>query len=970
MQTITRNTLKIILVLVVLIAMFGAGFKSSVAYAATCTPTVFKDLYAKTGTATLYGTTSTTIWGYTALVTDTASLPGPVLDVTVGDCVQVTLNNVDLPEATSLLFQGQAIIPDTTGVTAGSSTSYIFNASSSGTFLYEAGLTPNGQHQVAMGLYGALVVRPTSTLTGLTTATTDAFVMTDGAADFTGKEYFIGGTLTNTTDGSSCTITAVATNSLTCDGGLAGGTLNTWTLGDTYSASATPHAYSSVASAFDEEALLVLSEIDTNLNNSGAPATFDMRNYNPRYFLINGKAYPGTLPFDVTAGARVLMRYVNAGMQAHAMSTLGLSQEILGQDGSPYSYAHKVVAETIATGQTLDTITTIPASAVVDSKFVVYDANMLLRNDTATSVGGMLALLNVSLTPPPPPGPDVTGPVVTAIALVPNPTNGSVDVAVNATLSDVSTGGSNVTAAEFYIDSTVATPTMMTGAFTSPTEIVAGTIPTTTLGTLTSGNHTIYVRGQDAVGNRGAFRPITLNLDKTGPTTSGLSLSPNPSSGFESVLLTATGDDTASGNSNVTAAEYWVDGGALTAMTIDAGLASSIRSFTATIPAGLSMGSHVVSVRSQDAFGNWGAVVTISLQVADTAAPATSNVVASPNPNNGSQGFNTSVPAVRVTADFSDVATGSSNIAAAEGFLDTIGTTGTGFVFVASDGVFDSPAESGYGDIPLVVIGALSNGNHTIYVHAKDAAGNWGTMSTTILVITKSLYFSTAGNSNPPGVGGSADDADIYLWNGTAYSRILDASSLGVPASGGSNANVDGFDRVDANHFYMSFSGDTTLPGIGAVQDEDIVFYSAGTWSVYFDGTAAGLTAGNQDIDAFNNVGGTIYFSTAGNTNPPGVGGTADDADIYSWNGASFARVWDATAAGLASTANVDGFVRGVDDMHFYLSFTTDTTVPGLGTVQDEDVVFNSSGTWSVYFDGTAHGLTSNNLDIDGFDIP
>jgi hypothetical protein len=219
-------------------------------------------------------------------------------------------------------------------------------------------------------------------------------------------------------------------------------------------------------------------------------------------------------------------------------------------------------------------------------------------------------------------------------------------------------------------------------------------------------------------------------------------------------------------------------------------------------------------------------------------------------------------------------------------------------------------------------------------------------------------------------VGGSADDADIYLWNGSAYSRVLDVSNIGVPASGGANANVDGFDRVDANHFYLSFSGDTTLPGIGSVQDEDIAYFSAGTWSVFFDGTAAGLTSNALDIDAFNIVGTTIYFSTAGNANPPGVGGTADDADIYTWNGSSFARVWDATAAGFADAANVDGFVRGADASQIYLSFAADTTVPVLGTVQDEDVVFFNGTTWYVFFDGTAHGLTSSNLDIDAFDIP
>ena len=66
MKTITRNSLGLVEALVVLLAMFGAGFRPSVAYAAACTPTVTLDLYAKTGMATLYGSTSTTIWGYAA----------------------------------------------------------------------------------------------------------------------------------------------------------------------------------------------------------------------------------------------------------------------------------------------------------------------------------------------------------------------------------------------------------------------------------------------------------------------------------------------------------------------------------------------------------------------------------------------------------------------------------------------------------------------------------------------------------------------------------------------------------------------------------------------------------------------------------------------------------------------------------------------------------------------------------------
>ena len=231
------------------------------------------------------------------------------------------------------------------------------------------------------------------------------------------------------------------------------------------------------------------------------------------------------------------------------------------------------------------------------------------------------------------------------------------------------------------------------------------------------------------------------------------------------------------------------------------------------------------------------------------------------------------------------------------------------------------------------------------------------------------LEFSTLGNLNPPGVSGTADDADIYRWNGSAYSRAIDVSA--TPYNLPLGANVDGFDRVSPTQFYLSFSNtSTTVQGLGAVQDEDVIFWNGSGWSLYFDGTAHGLTSDNEDIDAISVVGSTLYFSTVGNTNPPGVGGTADDADIYSWNGSSYARVWDASANGLPYGANVDGYVR-VDATHFYLSFSASTTtVPGLGAVEDEDVVYNNAGTWSVYFDGTSHGLIASNLDVDAFDVP
>ncbi|MBI4926278.1 MAG: hypothetical protein HY835_00830, partial [Anaerolineae bacterium] len=255
----------------------------------------------------------------------------------------------------------------------------------------------------------------------------------------------------------------------------------------------------------------------------------------------------------------------------------------------------------------------------------------------------------------------------------------------------------------------------------------------------------------------------------------------------------------------------------------------------------------------------------------------------------------------------------------------------------------------------------------------RDVAGNWSTgtggvrtATLTVVVPQPALYFSTLGNTNPPTLAGTADDSDVYNYDGSFFSRAIDVTA--APYSLPTTANVDGLDWVDATHFYMSFNAAVAVPGVGTVEDEDVVYYNAGTWSLFFDGSANGV--GGTDLDAINISGGSLYFSTDSNTNPPLAGGSGDDADIYVWNGgSSYTRVFDASVAGFAGATDVDGFVR-VDATHFYLSFNTDTVVPGIGTVQDEDFVYNYAGVWTVYFDGTALGLTNGNHDLDAFDLP
>ncbi len=62
-----------------------------------------------------------------------------------------------------------------------------------------------------------------------------------------------------------------------------------------------------------------------------------------------------------------------------------------------------------------------------------------------------------------------------------------------------------------------------------------------------------------------------------------------------------------------------------------------------------------------------------------------------------------------------------------------------------------------------------------------------------------------------------------------------------------------------------------------------------------------------------------------------------------------------------------------MDATHYYLSFGATHVAARVGTVQDEDIVaFDMTGTdtWTTWFNGTAHGLTTDNLDIDAFSLP
>jgi FtsP/CotA-like multicopper oxidase with cupredoxin domain len=614
------------------------------------------------------------IWGYNTSNASVSAPGGPTLIVNEGDAVTITLFNDSIPSATSLMIAGQSVIPDTSGVTMGSNKTYVIPAGvlNPGTYLYEAGLTADGPRQVAMGLYGALIVRPTG-------------------APF--------------------------------------------------------QAYADPSTTFADEAVLVLGEIDPAFNV--APMTYDLNSLAPKYWLINGKTYPNTDPIVTAASDKVLVRYVNAGLQHHSMALLGLHQTIVAADAQPAVHQTTVVAETVPAGGTLDTIIMMPASAPANAKYVLFEAAQHMDNAGALSTpanpnpaytpitfGGMLTFLTVGGTPV------TNAPVTTNVAVTPNLSNGSAPVTLTASVQAF-TG--TVSSAEYFTDTIGANGSgvPLTGAFGAASVSVNATLSVSQLAAMTSATHTFYVHGQDSTGQWGAAASAVLNLDKTGPTVGNMNLTPSPTNGTADVQLQATASDATTGGQNVQAAEYTIDGGAATAIpiatpTVNVSLNATIISPTV---ANLAEGSHTVGVRAQDALGNWGTVVTSTLKV-DKTGPGATAVSATPNPNNGTLGVQVGTGGgfyVRVDATLSDPSSGglNSNLVGGEYFIDTVGANGTGGALIAKDGLFNSPTEPAYAAIDLFAINQLGQGAHTVFVRGKDAAGNWGATSTTTLLIDK-----------------------------------------------------------------------------------------------------------------------------------------------------------------------------------------------------------------------------------------
>jgi hypothetical protein len=246
------------------------------------------------------------------------------------------------------------------------------------------------------------------------------------------------------------------------------------------------------------------------------------------------------------------------------------------------------------------------------------------------------------------------------------------------------------------------------------------------------------------------------------------------------------------------------------------------------------------------------------------------------------------------------------------------------------------------------------------------------------------LYLSLTGSQTITGV--STADEDILKFDGSNWSLFFDGSDVGV-----ASPDLFAFSIVDADTILMAFSANVTVNGITATPQDILRFdatslgsNTAGTFSLYFDGSDVGFDTTAEKIDSVSLLSdGRVLISTMGNPTVAGITGGRDEdvlaftsTSLGNTTSGSWAMYFDGSDVGLADTSDEDVDALDVIGANIYLSTLGNFAVTGFSGA-DEDVfvcVATSTGdvttcnySTSLYFDGSAWGLAANDVDAFNF---
>jgi len=355
--------------------------------------------------------------------------------------------------------------------------------------------------------------------------------------------------------------------------------------------------FANAAAGFDADVPVVFSEVDVAQHilidstlGSLNPASWkagnnSTLNYAPNFFLVNGKVFDGAtatdLPVSAPAGARVVLRLANAGLQSRSLMLNKGTVKLLTEDGRPLAAPLEHATVLLPAGKTHDALlaATPPATGT--------DRSLALFDRRGGADGGLIARLAMSVP---------TGPIINPIAA--QVANEGAAYALQITGSNISTGYSYT-----GLPTDAAFGSNATGAL-NWTPVPTGTpVPT---------SYNITVTGGD--GSTSASQSFTLRVNHT------------PSIAAAAPVAVSHGTVTVPAPGLLTGAVD-PDGDALAAVAVGTPSSGSLTlnangGYTWSGPQPATGTTPVTfSVASRDPFGLQSAPTTVTLNVAANVAP-------------------------------------------------------------------------------------------------------------------------------------------------------------------------------------------------------------------------------------------------------------------------------------------------------------------------------------------------------------
>jgi hypothetical protein len=167
---------------------------------------------------------------------------------------------------------------------------------------------------------------------------------------------------------------------------------------------------------------------------------------------------------------------------------------------------------------------------------------------------------------------------------------------------------------------------------------------------------------------------------------------------------------------------------------------------------------------------------------------------------------------------------------------------------------------------------------------------------------------------------GTVDDSDIVRFTPTStgsttagtFAWYFDGSDVGLDTN---NEDIDAIGFAPDGRLLLSFVGGFSVTGASGT-DEDLAAFTAtslgsttaGTWSLYFDGSDVGLNSSNAEdvngvwVDSNND----LYLTTVGAFDVTGVSGDGSDVfrcvpgSLGSTTSCTFNMYWDGSANGFS----------------------------------------------------------------------